>query len=183
MSKSYWVELDVTVIHYDPLEVSLFPGVTLIGVRYAKEERMSVDSLDELENLITPGKVLLIRAKNNVVINLGLNATFPFSEIVNVRRVGIPQEITTQGVKMEYKQVTDQYGFVGVKVNLSPSLPFVIVESDHETKVISLSSLQDAKPEIPSESKSPEKKKKKRAKKSRKRRKIKSKGSRKSRRV
>ncbi|MCH1771291.1 MULTISPECIES: hypothetical protein [Metallosphaera] len=173
--------MDATIIYYDPVTVPVFPDVSLIGIKYEREEKRSVNSVEEMEQLAVEGKVVLVRAKGTIVLNIGLKVTYPFNEIVNVKRVGVPREFTNDGVKVEYKEVLEPYGYVGVNINFSPSLPFIIVETEQGGRIISLSSIQDTKPEVPRESKTPEKKRKKRAKKSRKRRKVKSKGSRKSR--
>lgn len=57
------------------------------------------------------------------MLNIGVSVAYPFHEILNVKRVGIPKEFVKEGVKVEFKDILDPYGFVGLNVHFSPSLP------------------------------------------------------------
>ncbi|QKQ99327.1 hypothetical protein GWK48_02000 [Metallosphaera tengchongensis] len=174
--------MDAVVIHYDVVPFDVVPNVRLYGVRYEKEERISVNSREEAENIQVPGKVILVRMKDDFVINIGVNMAYSFHKIINVKGIAIPVKITGEAVQLSYKPISEALGFIGLDIEFTPDVPFITIETEEGSKIISVSTIRDIKPEIPRDSKTPEKKKRKRAraKKSRKRRKIKSKGSRKS---
>jgi len=165
-----------------PEEIKVIEGVSLIAIK--KEGETAIDGKEDLDNVFLDNKVVIINTKDGKIINSNLDTSFKFPYPLKVYKVGVPADITSEIVKINYIQVNSDYPIIGIKMDYN-KIPFLVLETSEGFRIISKSDMEDTKPvkETKAETKKSRSVKKKRAKKSSKRRKVKGKSSRKSRRV
>ncbi|EZQ07106.1 MULTISPECIES: hypothetical protein [Acidianus] len=169
------------VEYYEPLTIKV-GQVDLLALKKIQEEEKDIEDT-KADDIFSERKVTIVKAKDNVSINSKLDVMYKFPFPVKVYRIGLPK-IEGNDVKIEYTPVVIDYPIIGVNLFLSKEVPFILLDADDGTHIISESNLKEMTAIVEkNKNKEKIKVKKKRAKRSSKKRKIKGKSSRKGRRV
>lgn len=172
--------MKVRIEYYKPEQINI-GEVSLISLKKEKEEEQ--DYSESLEEMQVPNTVVIITTKEGKIVNSNVDCAYKFPFPIKIYRVGIPVEISQDSVKLNYIEVALDANIIGINFSFRDNAPFIVLETNDGSKIISASTISDVKPTIVKSEKTKDKKKKrkarKNAKKSSKKRKVKSKSSRK----
>ncbi|WP_148692310.1 hypothetical protein [Acidianus manzaensis] len=170
--------------YYKPETINV-DGLSLVALKKEKEEEKDYDK--SLDDLVVDGSVIVVSTKDGKIVNSNVSCAYKFPFPVKIYRLGLPVELSQDSVKMNYINVNSDNYILGLNVDLNDKTPFIIVDTDNGSKIVTSADIKDVKPTIVKQLEKPKSKQKKKAtkhaKRTHKKRKIKSKSSRKSRRV